>query len=581
MANHKKRARLAKQATNKTKNSSTPQSRNRNSSTHKPSPATASKSHVHHSQHKKNQNPQSQHKPLQPFNSNSDVLLVGEGDLSFARALLEVGGGRAGGMHGTSDAISGALKGFEREGVGGSKSNRLKVRTLTATSLDSREEVVRKYPGVKGWLEGLEGGGVAEQGEEKEFEGFGDGDEDEEHVGEDEDDAKEENGNEEEAKAATQAIPNGDGPDDHDGEGLHTIKGDDDDDDDDHNDHENIDNASTPPHPPLPSIRIHHNINATRLHTYKSLRRLPPYPSSPFPPTSYAHHAFPHRPPQKDRKGYTHIIFNFPHVGGLSTDQSRQKLANQKLLLGFFNSAKGLLRPQSSLPTTGNPPRHDHDHNHDYHDTSSDDNSPSPPDNSDDQDNNEPDESHNQSGRVVITLFTGAPYESWNIRTLAKSAGYECERSGVFDWGFWGGRGYGHVRTLGGLVPRANKRGNGQAPARDGEGAEPDGHGELGDEVQESDNGDGHGSGKSDNGDDRKDRARYKIDTTSTTQKRKKKAGWKGSQREARMYIFRLKEEEIKPEESQGTGSNDVTLGKGRGRGKRKKGGSDGSDDSD
>ena len=40
---------------------------------------------------------------------------------------------------------------------------------------------------------------------------------------------------------------------------------------------------------------------------------------------------------------FSKIVFNFPHVGGLSTDVNRQVRANQELLVGFFNAAKGLL----------------------------------------------------------------------------------------------------------------------------------------------------------------------------------------------------------------------------------------------
>ena len=40
---------------------------------------------------------------------------------------------------------------------------------------------------------------------------------------------------------------------------------------------------------------------------------------------------------------FTKICFNFPHVGGISTDVNRQVRANQQLLVGFFNSVKTLL----------------------------------------------------------------------------------------------------------------------------------------------------------------------------------------------------------------------------------------------
>lgn len=51
------------------------------------------------------------------------------------------------------------------------------------------------------------------------------------------------------------------------------------------------------------------------------------------------------------------------------------------------------------------------------------------------------------TGSVVITLFDGQPYVQWNLKELAKSAGYQSRRSFKFDAGLY--EGYKHVRTIG------------------------------------------------------------------------------------------------------------------------------------
>lgn len=90
------------------------------------------------------------------------------------------------------------------------------------------------------------------------------------------------------------------------------------------------------------------------------------------------------------------IIFNFPHVGGKSTDVNRQVRYNQELLVDFFKRAILSLSP---------------------------------------------------GGSIIVTLFEGEPYTLWNIRDLARHSGLQVERSFRFLWGAYPG--YGHVRTLG------------------------------------------------------------------------------------------------------------------------------------
>ncbi|KAK4458412.1 hypothetical protein QBC42DRAFT_234056 [Cladorrhinum samala] len=99
-------------------------------------------------------------------------------------------------------------------------------------------------------------------------------------------------------------------------------------------------------------------------------------------------------PPTFDR-----IMFNFPHVGGKSTDVNRQVRYNQEMLVDFFRSAKRCLSPS-------------------------------------------------RGSSIVVTLFEGEPYTLWNIKDLGRHSGLEVERSFAFR-GPEAYPGYRHARTLG------------------------------------------------------------------------------------------------------------------------------------
>lgn len=116
------------------------------------------------------------------------------------------------------------------------------------------------------------------------------------------------------------------------------------------------------------------------------------------------------------RGGWERIIFNFPHVGGLTKDVNRQVRHNQgrctsttstlcaqltgwaELLVGFFTAALPLLAP---------------------------------------------------TGSIVVTVFEGEPYELWNIRDLARHVGLKVGRSFKFQSKAYPG--YKHARTLGNI----------------------------------------------------------------------------------------------------------------------------------
>ena len=143
-----------------------------------------------------------------------------------------------------------------------------------------------------------------------------------------------------------------------------------------------------------------------------------------------------HKAGKEIRKGgFDRIVFNFPHVGGLTKDVNRQVRYNQgihihtllsslgcgfmltnacglELLVGFFKSAMPLLLP---------------------------------------------------GGAVIITVFEGEPYELWNIRDLARHVGLKVGRSFRFQASAYPG--YKHARTLGNIGSGGGWKGE-DRPAR-------------------------------------------------------------------------------------------------------------------
>lgn len=100
------------------------------------------------------------------------------------------------------------------------------------------------------------------------------------------------------------------------------------------------------------------------------------------------------KPFSKQRGSYNGIVFNFPHLGNSVSDQARNILQHQTLLLNFFDAAIPLLTAE---------------------------------------------------GTIVVTLFESEPYISWNIKKLAKSKGLKVVRSQGLDWASLPG--YGHRLT--------------------------------------------------------------------------------------------------------------------------------------
>lgn len=233
----------------------------------------------------------SQSAPVIPFSKDDRILLVGEGDLSFAASLVR---------------------------------HHL-CRHVTATVLEKSEaELLEKYPHAAKNMEAVLAGPPA--------------------------------------RAPKKQSEDGGEPED----------------DEDEDDQESEEEQATPPPgrpAPKPTTKIIYNIDATK-----------PLPSSCA------------RPPP------TRIFFNFPHVGGKSTDVNRQVRHNQSLLVSFFAAALRALSPEPG-------------------------------------------------SAVVVTLFEGEPYTLWNVRDLARHAGLQVQRSFAFAAAAYPG--YAHARTLGVVRSRA------------------------------------------------------------------------------------------------------------------------------
>ena len=139
-----------------------------------------------------------------------------------------------------------------------------------------------------------------------------------------------------------------------------------------------------------------------------------------------------HKKALKPRSPFTKIVFNFPHVGGLSTDVNRQVRYNQGLLVGFFKSAKPLLSSPSHPATILRSEKYDDDEEEEI---------------SDNLGHWDPGA---VNGQILVTIFEGEPYSLWNIRDLARHCGLKVIESFKFPWSAYPG--YRHARTIGDII---------------------------------------------------------------------------------------------------------------------------------
>lgn len=138
------------------------------------------------------------------------------------------------------------------------------------------------------------------------------------------------------------------------------------------------------------------------------------------------------------------ICFNFPHVGGLSTDVNRQVRHNQELLVAFFKACVPLL---SAAPDPV-----DSDDDWEFDEEDSDDS-----DDSDDDVQTSGKITRTGPGQILVSLFEAEPYTLWNIKDLARHAGLQVVTSFKFPWTSY--EGYSHARTLGEVEGKNGGRG--------------------------------------------------------------------------------------------------------------------------
>ncbi|PGG98987.1 hypothetical protein GX51_06484 [Blastomyces parvus] len=189
------------------------------------------------------------------------------------------------------------------------------------------------------------------------------------------------------------------------------------------------------------------------------------------------------------------ICFNFPHVGGLSTDVNRQVRANQELLVSFFKACIPLLSEPVVLPTASQDGE-DEDDDDDWPDSHSE------PGTDNDVGKEAKQTPRTTPGQILVSLFEGEPYTLWNIRDLARHAGLRVVTSFRFPWASYPG--YSHARTIG--------------------------------EIEKRNGGPGRG-------------------------------GWRGEDREARMYVFEKRGAERAGGAGRASGKKRKKSGKGRGGG--------------
>ncbi|KAJ2305171.1 hypothetical protein IWW55_002073 [Coemansia sp. RSA 2706] len=162
---------------------------------------------------------------------------------------------------------------------------------------------------------------------------------------------------------------------------------------------------------------------------------------------------------------FTHIVFNFPHAGAGIKDQQRNIQTNQKLLLGFFRSARPLLI--AGTKATQAPATDSIDYS-----SGSDGEVRRPSSKRRKRAKREQpvqaiefdgvqaevvydvvegryelEQELQKPGQIHVTLKSGLPYDQWNILQLARECGLASRPTRVFDLDAFPG--YEHRRTLG------------------------------------------------------------------------------------------------------------------------------------
>ncbi|KAL1676363.1 hypothetical protein EV122DRAFT_292017 [Schizophyllum commune] len=160
-------------------------------------------------------------------------------------------------------------------------------------------------------------------------------------------------------------------------------------------------------------------------------------------------------------KKWDKIVWNFPHAGKGITDQDRNILSNQTLILGFLRAAGKLLRPGPApqVHTARKKKKTDDDEEDE-----------APASEDEDMEGDSSDSSATR-GTVLITLRNVVPYTLWDVPRLAKTPpppasssmppnpSYTLLRSFTFHRSIW--KGYEHRMTKGERAHGTGKTGEG------------------------------------------------------------------------------------------------------------------------
>lgn len=162
-------------------------------------------------------------------------------------------------------------------------------------------------------------------------------------------------------------------------------------------------------------------------------------------------------PPYQPGGPWDVICFNFPHVGGLSTDVNRQVRANQELLVAFFKACVPLVsKPPPLMDADGDEWVYADGEGSEEEDEDEDD------EGGEGEELGKDDDTTGKGfrvgpGQILVTLFEGEPYTLWNIRDLARHAGLVVVTSFRFPWTSY--EGYSHARTAGHIEGKDGERG--------------------------------------------------------------------------------------------------------------------------
>lgn len=126
---------------------------------------------------------------------------------------------------------------------------------------------------------------------------------------------------------------------------------------------------------------------------------------------------------QWQTKYLQNVMFNFPHTGKGIKDQDRNIAEHQELIFGYFDSAKQLFKLVNNHIKNNKS-----SYTHGYQLNGGNDSTGNGNDNVYDG------ISEDGYGKIIVSMFNGEPYDSWQIKLLSKRNGFTLDRSCKFQW---------------------------------------------------------------------------------------------------------------------------------------------------